>query len=207
MPPVASRLPAMLLGLYGLIWLGLAIAPVYRDDWMLENVLVVVALPVLVLAYRHRPFRDGTCVALFVFFVLHAIGAHYTYAEVPYDAWGRAVFGVSIDGWFGFERNHFDRLVHFLYGLLVTPAAIELIDAHASAKGAWRWLLVVSFMASQGSIYELLEWLAALVFGGELGMAYLGTQGDVWDGHKDMALALLGTVISASLLCRRAPRA
>lgn len=189
-----DRYRLMLFTLYLLWWLVLAIAPWYREDWLLENVLVFVLLPFVVAV--HRRLSNAAVSALFVFFVLHAVGAHYTYAEVPYDAWSEALFGQSISSLIGLERNHFDRLVHFLYGLLITPTAIELIDSRVTQRGLWRYLVPFTFMASHAAIYEVIEWLAATWFGGDLGVAYLGTQGDVWDAQKDSALAIVGALIA-----------
>jgi putative membrane protein len=199
-------LPPWLLGAFAVIWIGLAIAPRYREDWLLENVLVIIAVPVLIRGYRRLPLSNGAYVALFVFMVLHEIGAHYTYSEVPAGQWIRSLLALPADTTFGFDRNHYDRVVHFLYGLLVTPAMLEVIDARSSPTAMWRWLLTVGFMTSHSVLYELLEWVAVVLLGGDLGMAYLGTQGDEWDAHKDMLLALLGSMISATILCRRAPR-
>jgi putative membrane protein len=193
-PLAPRRLPRILLGFFAAWWLLLAIAPRYREDWLLENLLVAAALPV---AWRiHRLLPDSALLALFAFFCLHALGAHYTYSEVPYDAWSTALSGHSISELAGFERNHYDRLVHFAYGLLVTPAAVALIDARVAPRGLWRWLLPFCFMASHGAVYETIEWAAAAILGGDLGQAYVGTQGDVWDAQKDMALALLGSAIA-----------
>lgn len=192
-----------LLALYLAWWSLLAIAPSYRQDWLLENVLVFVGVPLLVVF--HRRFSDPALTCLAVFFALHALGAHYTYSEVPYDAWWRAAFGESLNAQLGFERNHYDRLVHFLYGLLVTPAAVDLLDARAPQSGIWRWLLPFLFMTAHSTIYEVIEWSAAMAFAGDLGQAYLGTQGDVWDAQRDSALAMLGAVIALALL-RRRPR-
>ena len=194
--PASTRtVPAVLLAVYGLIWGALAVAPKHRADWWLENVLVFVAIPLLVWASSRLRLRDRSYAALFVFFVFHAIGSHYTYSEVPIDAWCEAWFGFSPSAVFGFERNHYDRLVHFLYGLLATPAVLDIVDARAPTTRLWRWLLAVGFVTSHSLLYELIEWGAALVFGGDLRMAFLGTQGDVWDAQKDMALALLGSKV------------
>jgi putative membrane protein len=197
---LSSRVPAILLAVFAIIWGALAIAPKHRADWWLENVLVFVAIPLLVWSSSRLRLRDRSYVALFVFFVFHAIGSHYTYSEVPIDAWCQAWFGFSPDAAFGFERNHYDRLVHFLYGLLAIPAALDIVDARAPTTRLWRWLLAVGFVTSHSLLYELIEWGAAVVFGGDLRMAFLGTQGDVWDAQKDMALALLGSVIAATAL-------
>jgi putative membrane protein len=90
--------------------------------------------------------------------------------------------------------------VHFLYGVLVTPAAFELLQARAGLRGSWRWFLTFMFMAAQAGLYEIIEWGAAAVFGGDLGMAYLGTQGDEWDSQKDSGLMVLGCLIALVLL-------
>lgn len=194
------RFPLALLGAYAAFWTALALRPWYREDWLLENVLVFIALPVLVATAPRLRFTNATYGALCAFLVLHAIGAHYTYSLVPYDDWARAIGGGTLNGIFGWERNHYDRLVHFAYGLLVTPAAVELFRAVAPPRGPWRVLLPVLFVMSHSTIYELVEWSAAVVFGGDLGAAYLGTQGDPWDAQRDMALATLGSVVTIAWL-------
>lgn len=178
----------------------LAIHPLYPRDWALENLIVLLTLPVLGYGYRRLRFSNASYFALFVLYVVHEVGAHYTYAEVPFDRWTMELFGFSITEHFGFSRNHYDRLVHFLYGLLVTPAVVELLAARAQPRGIWRWILPVSFVLSHAALYELLEWAAASLFGGDLGQAYLGTQGDPWDAHQDILLALLGSMAAMPLL-------
>jgi putative membrane protein len=185
-----------LLALFAVLWLALAIEPRFRQDWALENVLVVVAVPMLIWQYRHWwQFTLPAYVSLFVFFTLHVIGAHYTYSEVPYDVWSQSLTGHSLDRALGFSRNHYDRFVHFAYGLLLALPSVELLDRRAPPRGLWRWLLPILFVSSHSVIYEMIEWGAAAIFGGDLGVAYLGTQGDEWDAQKDMFLASLGAVI------------
>ena len=195
-----SAYATRLLVLYLTGWTALAIAPWYRADWALENVLVLIALPILFMT--HRLLSRAALTAVFVFMLLHAVGAHYTYAEVPYDAWWSRITGHSLNSILGLERNHFDRMVHFLYGLLVTPAMIQLLDARMLLRGLWRYLIPFTFMAAQAGLYEIIEWAAAEVFGGELGQAYLGTQGDEWDSQKDSALMVLGAMIAIVLVRR-----
>lgn len=197
-----TRYPATLLALFGAWWLVLAIAPHFRQDWLLENILVFAAVPVLVLTYGNLRFSNTAYTCLFVFFALHELGAHYTYSLVPYDDWSRALIGRSISELAGAERNHFDRAIHFLYGVLVTPAVVELFAAKAPPKGVWRFLMPLFFMNSHAVIYETIEWLAAEAFGGDLGTAYLGTQGDPFDAQKDMALAFLGSVLTLPVVLR-----
>ncbi len=146
----------VLLAIYAALWFALAIAPKYREDWLLENLLVAIALPWLVHAYRRQPFSDLAYACLFVFLVLHAIGAHYTYSEVPYDDWWRTITGTSIDERLGWRRNHFDRLAHAAYGLLIAPAAVELIGCAAAPRDIWQWLLPWSFLCAHSVLYELI---------------------------------------------------
>jgi putative membrane protein len=193
-------LPLLLLGLFLAAAATLAVAPYDREDWLLENAVVAVAVPLLVWGFRTLRFSNASYAALFVFLLLHEIGAHYTYSQVPYDSALAALSGFSVDHAFGFSRNQFDRFVHFMYGLLVTPAAAELFALRAPSRGAWRRILPVSFVMSHSVLYELLEWAAALIFGGDLGVAYLGTQGDVWDAQKDMALVAAGSIVAMALL-------
>lgn len=181
------------------IWALLAIDPVYRQDWALENALVLIAVPLLARFGPGLRFSNATYTCLFLFFSLHLVGAHYTYSEVPYMNWYETLSSRSFAGDFGTGRNHFDRLVHFLYGLLMARPSIELLAARAPPSGFWRWLLPVLFLTSHSVIYELIEWGAALLFGGDLGVAYLGTQGDIWDSQKDMALASFGAMLGVSL--------
>lgn len=197
---IGNCLPPVLLIAFAAAWLALAIAPRYRQDWLLENVLVLVALPLLVASYRRLRFTNASYLALFAFFLLHEIGAHYTYSEVPYDAWLAAHVGFSPNHYFGWTRNEYDRFVHAMYGLLLTPVADELFAARAPPRGIWRWILPVSFIMSHSLIYELVEWFAAVRFGGNLGMAYLGSQGDPWDAQRDMLMASLGSVLAMAII-------
>ncbi len=185
-----------LLLVFLVVFVGLGLDPTSRSDWLLENFLTVLALAWAIWWYRRTPLSNLACTLLFVFGVLHEIGAHYQYSEVPYETWVAALCeDCSLDALFGFQRNQFDRLVHFLYGLLITPVAAEMIVSRVRLRGFWLFVLPVTFMMSHSLIYELIEWLAASVVAPEVGQAYLGTQGDVWDAQKDMSLATLGSLI------------
>jgi len=175
----------LLLGLYLVWWTVMAIEPKYRDDWLIENVLVFISVPALIWGYRRLRFSNFCYTLLFFFFCFHTLGSHYTYSEVPYAQW----LGWDLEG-----RNHYDRLVHFLFGLLIIPVVIELFEVKAALKGVWRHIVPVTFIMAHSELYEIIEWQAAEVFGGDLGQAFLGTQGDVWDAQKDSLLAALGAV-------------
>lgn len=127
---------------------------------------------------------------------LHALGAHYTYALVPYDQWWQALTGHSFNSMMGWERNNYDRMVHFSYGLLLAYPIREIFLHVVEVRGVWAYVLPLDVTLSTSALYELIEWGAAVYFGGRLGAAYLGAQGDVWDAQKDMALATLGAAVA-----------
>lgn len=177
-------------------WVVLAIDPLNRNAWVLENMLLFLVVPVLALTYQRFPFSKVSYTLLFIFGGLHMVGAHYTYSEVPYDSWFTFFTGRSLNELLGWQRNNFDRIVHFSYGLLLAYPIREVYLRIAGVRGFWGYGLPLSFIMSTSMIFELAEWGVATVFGGDLGMAYLGTQGDVWDAHKDMALASVGALIT-----------
>jgi putative membrane protein len=195
----SRRFPLTLLVLLAILGSALGIAPHYRDDWLLENLLAAVAVLVLVLSARAFPLSNISYGLIFVYLVLHEVGAHYTYSEVPYDAWFASVTGRGLNELLGLERNHYDRLVHFSYGFLLAYPVRELFVRVADARGFWGYALPLDVVMSTSMLYELIEWAAAEVLGGELGVAYLGTQGDQWDAQKDMLLATTGAALSLGL--------
>jgi len=186
----------VLLAVLTVWWIALAIEPLDRHDWLLENALLALAVVLLVATYRRFPLSRISYTLILVFLCLHTLGAHYTYAEVPYDGWWASLSGVTFNALVGWERNNFDRIVHFSYGLLLAYPIRELFLRVAGVRGFWGYFLPLDLTMSTSMLFELIEWLVAEAFGGELGVAYLGTQGDVWDAHKDMALASLGALIA-----------
>jgi putative membrane protein len=170
--------------------------PASRGTWLLENLLVFALVTLLALGYRRFPLSRLSYGMIFVFLTLHEVGAHYTYSLVPYDAAWQRLFGWSLDAALGFERNHFDRVIHFAYGLLFFYPVREVFLRIVDVRGVWGYVLPLDVVMSTSMIYELIEWGAATTFGGDVGQAYLGTQGDVWDAHKDMALATLGAMVA-----------
>ncbi|MDX3904421.1 MAG: DUF2238 domain-containing protein [Pigmentiphaga sp.] len=185
-----------LAAVFVVVWAALAIHPLDRSAWVLENALVIGFFAGLVVSWRYFRFSRLSYTLIFVFLCLHAIGAHYTYAKVPYDAWWQALTGRSFNSLWGWERNNFDRIVHFSYGLLLAYPIREVFLRVADAKGFWGYFLPLDFTLSTSALFELFEWAAAEIFGGDLGVAYLGTQGDIWDAHKDMTLAASGAVLA-----------
>jgi putative membrane protein len=200
----------LLAALFGLIWIALAIAPLYRHDWMLENLLVVIGAGFFVYWRRSIQLSKLSMTLVFIFLVLHEIGSHYTYSEVPYNNWTRTLFGTSLNEMLGLERNHFDRLVHFSYGFLLAYPMREIYIRKGWLHGRLTYTFPVVITLGISAFFEMLEWGAAITVGSELGTAYLGTQGDVWDAQKDMALAGLGaalTMIATFIALRKNPPA
>ncbi len=184
-----DRVPLGCLLVFGVVWSSLAVAPSYRDAWLLENLLNFIAVPTLVLTYRRFRFSDRAYVQMTGFLLLHAVGSHYTYSEVPAGAWVQDLLGLS--------RNHYDRLVHFAFGALMLRPLRELSLGTAVGLGpiALAWLGVAGIAACSVA-YETLEWLTAITVDPDAGTAFLGTQGDPWDAQKDSALACAGALLA-----------
>jgi len=187
---VLHALIAWLLG----FWVLTAIGPFDRRDWLLENILVFVYAGLLVVTYRRFAFSNASYALFAIFMSLHLVGAHYTYSETPVGFWIQSALGL--------ERNPYDRIAHFSFGLLVVPAFREVLLRAAGVRASWSWFLAVAGIVAFGSMYEVLEGVAAMIVEPELGTAFLGTQGDEWDAQKDTGVALLGAV--SSMLFMRA---
>lgn len=185
---------------YAVLWAALAVHPFDRADWLLENVLVAALFAGLAGIRRWFRFSNASLMLILLFLALHTIGSHYTYSEVPYDLWWQALTGHTLNSVLGWERNNFDRVVHFSYGLLLAYPIREFFLRIVEVRGFWAYFLPLDFTLSTSALYELLEWAAATLFGGDLGMHYLGTQGDIWDAHKDMGLAALGALLAMLII-------
>jgi putative membrane protein len=190
------RYPRLLFALLTTCSILLGIAPYDRADWLLENALLFGGVVVLVATRRALPLSRVSYTLIFLLLCLHALGAHYTYSLVPYDAWVEALTGRTLSSLTGWDRNHYDRLVHFAYGLFLAYPAREVFLRVANVRGFWGYFLPLDVVMATSMLYELIEWAAASAFGGNLGVAYLGTQGDPWDSQKDMALATIGAVVA-----------
>ena len=183
-----DRYPLVLLYIFIAAFVVLGIAPADRLVWFAESVLVVVALPIFILTFRNLRFSNLSYTALFLFLVLHAIGAHFTYTEVP------LLECLQVG------RNPYDRIVHFMYGFLMAPLAVELLAAKAPPRGIWVYLLPVLFLSSHAAIFEVIEWAFVAMLGPEQAEQYLCMQGDVWDAQKDMILAMVGAALGVAVV-------
>lgn len=182
-----NRLLQGLVVAYAAFWVAMAIAPLSRYDWLLENILVFVSVGALVVTYRWFALSDLSYVLIFAFLILHGVGAHYTYAKVPLGFWMQDAWELS--------RNHFDRIVHFAFGLLLAYPVREVFLRMVHARGFWAYYLPLDVTLAFSALFEVIEsWVARLV-DPQLGDEYLGTQGDIWDAQKDMTAALIGGIL------------
>jgi putative membrane protein len=163
------------------------INPVKLEYWALENILTIIFLAVLIVTRNQIQLSKTAYTLIFLFLALHITGSHYAYS-VPLFADLQEAMDLS--------RNHFDRVVHFAFGLLLTYPLYELIVIKANISKINAAVMAFALINTFSLAYELIEWLVALVVDPEAGSAFLGAQGDEWDAQKDMALALLGSLIA-----------
>lgn len=199
-PTSCSRLQLLLLLTLAVLTLALGWAPLDRFTWTIEQLLVIIAVLGVVLVQRRLRLSASASLQLFGFLVLHQIGAHYTYSRVPYDDAWQALTGYRLTEALDLQRNHYDRLVHFAYGLLLARPIREVVQGLTGLRG-WRSAYVaLEFILASSAGYELMEWLGADLLAGDAAEAFVGAQGDPWDAQKDMALAFVGALLS--LVCR-----
>jgi len=172
--------------LFTLTWVWAAIEPLDYDDWLLENILVFILIALIFFTGRYFEFSILSYTFITIFMILHVIGSHYTYAEVPW--------GVTLGEWLGTQRNMYDRLVHLLFGILFVYPVREMSVRIAKTKGFWGYFVPFMIISSFAGFYEIVEWAAASVVDPEAGAAFLGSQGDIWDAQKDMLLAIVGSL-------------
>ena len=179
-------LRASLLAVVLLVLAWSAIRPHDYLTWLLEVFPALIGI-VILLATRNRfPLTPILYIALAIHAIVLAVGGHYTYAEVPLGFWMQEAFG--------FTRNHYDRIGHFLQGFVPALIAREIfIRQNVVNSRRWLAVIVVAICLAVSSLYELLEFATAVI-GGAKSDAFLGTQGDVWDTQKDMLMALIGAV-------------
>ncbi len=190
----ANYEPIGLLAIGAVVFAWSAVAPADRMTWWMEVAPVLIVAPVLVLSARRFPLTPLLYRLILVHAVVLMVGGHYTYARVPVGFW--------VADWFELSRNHYDRLGHLLQGFVPAMAAREiLIRRTPLVPGGWSALLALCVALSVSAFYELLEWWAALWFGGSAEQ-FLATQGDVWDTQWDMFMALCGAIAALLLLSR-----
>ena len=186
-----------------LAWILLVVATVagsigaeFPEQMFLQHVPTVLVILLLPIVASRVPLTTSAFMCVVLFMLLHVVGARYIYSYVPYDQWSEQFFGVSISQKFGFERNHFDRLVHFAFGTLAVRPAWEVFTKTFAAPPKFAFYGTVEFVLAISLLYELFEWGLTLVLSPADAGAYNGQQGDIWDAHRDMSMALLGSVFA-----------
>lgn len=198
---MADRLPMLL---FVLFWAVTCLDPPYPGELVLQHIPTAIALVALGWGHRRLELSRSSVRLVLLFMALHALGARYLYSYVPYDDWSMVLCGRPISSRFGFTRNHYDRLVHFAYGLLLYLPLGEVISRTLKPRPAWSGVLAVQGILATSAAYEIIEWCVALTFAPEWSEHYNGQQGDIWDAQKDMALAAAGALVA--LLCDQCRR-
>jgi len=180
-----------LIGIYLVEFIILAFDPVDRATWFVENLTVWILLSIILGLYVIKiRFSNLAYAFMFVLIYLHTIGGHWTFAMVPFD-W--------VTDFFGFERNHFDRIAHFSVGFYAFAIAEWLWNKKLVANKFLLFTYPVFAIATVAMSYELIEWIYAALANPEAGIAYLGSQGDIWDAQKDMLADTLGAIFATSV--------
>ncbi len=189
-PFLRQRLHIAYAILFVIFWIYTGLTTPDLTNWLLENTLTLSLIIFLIAFYNIFRFSDTSYTLIFLFLLLHVYGSQYQYAENPFGDWLKQTYSL--------QRNHYDRLVHFGFGLLLAYPLHEILAFGFKAKRFPSYLMPVEIILSLSAVYEIVEWIVAdVVFkNDEQGLIYLGAQGDVWDAQKDMALALLGAAIT-----------
>jgi putative membrane protein len=187
-----KRLLGGLLLWYAVLSIWTAYAPADRQFWLLSSILPGLFVLVLIGTHRLVPLSPASYVLITMFLTLHMVGARYTYAQVPAGAWLEHALPLG--------RNQYDRIVHFSFGFLLTYPIEELFRLTVPLHGWLLYYLPVMTVLGLSGLWEIIESWVARVVHPELGITYLGSQGDVWDAQKDMAAALYGALLCMGLL-------
>jgi putative membrane protein len=193
---VASRASAFkpwLLGGFVALWIASCIDPPWPHELILQHIPTVIAIALLITLDRYQPLSLASFTAVLAFLSLHLLGARYLYSNVPYREWFDALVGGTSSS-IHWQRNHYDRLVHFCYGLMLVLVVREVLDKSLALPRGWGVPMAIGAILASSALYELLEWLVAVALSPDQAEAYNGQQGDMWDAQKDMALALAGAI-------------
>lgn len=186
---LADRYPYLLAGVFVAFFVWLGIEPASRTVWIAEVVPIVIVFVVLVSTFGSFRFSNVAYTLMAVWLFWHTIGAHYTFARVPFE-WAERLVGSG--------RNDFDRVAHFSVGFYAYPMMEWLLrKRHCGPVTAAFFALFLIMSVAAG--YEIIEWWYAVGEGGAAGVDFLGSQGDVWDAQKDMLSDTLGAVAAIVL--------
>ena len=180
------RMPHVLLLIYVTLFTILAFSPYDRSVWWAENIPIMVIVLGISITYKYHAFSPLSYVFMFCLIVLHTIGGHYTFERVPFDL---------VTDFFGFSRNHYDRIAHFTVGFYAYPIAELLLSKRLVTSRIILFLFPIFSIFTVAGGYEIIEWLYAISAEESAGLAVLGSQGDIWDAQKDMLADGLGAIV------------
>lgn len=172
------------------------VRPIYPNEQVLQHVPTLLTLCLLAVDCRWGKLTTATFLCTIAFLWLHILGARYIYSYVPYDQWCSSIFGFTISERFHLHRNHYDRLVHFAFGWLCLLASFSTIDRMGLLSRTQNLLFSFCIAATFSGVYEVFEWVLAVVMSPQTAEAYNGQQGDLWDAQKDIALAMMGSILA-----------
>lgn len=171
------------------------IKPIWPQEQALHNSLSVIAFMALAWYNKTYQMSRGQFGLICLFLIVHSIAARWLYSYVPYEQWFADLTGQSFKVLFHTERNHTDRLIHFLYGVCFTPTLISYFQQRYQLNTNTAYKLSLMMIMVTSLCYEWFEWLIAITLSPEQAEAYNGQQGDMWDAHKDMLLATIGCLV------------
>jgi putative membrane protein len=178
-----------------------SINPLEYTSYGLHQIGTVLMLMVLIICFKKIGLSFNAFCLYILFLLIHILGAHYLYSYVPYSDWTMHLFGFNLDQSMGWTRNMYDRLVHISYGLFLYPFFYRLFQVwFPQISSTQRFWLVVQFVMATSLIYEWIEWLIAIGLSPEEAENYNGQQGDIWDAHKDMLVATIGSMITGAFM-------
>jgi len=190
-----NKYPLLLLAIVLVFWVWSGIGPHdTRLTWVLETLPFMIALPIMLVTYRRFPLTNLTYTLIAVHAMILMLGGHYSYAKVPLGFW--------MEDWFGWTRNNYDKIGHFMQGFGPAICVREILVRTSPLKsGKWLDFMSISVPLAFSALYEIIEWLASLSNPTDT-EAFLGTQGYVWDTQTDMFWCLIGSVVAVILLTR-----
>jgi putative membrane protein len=191
----SKRYQVSLLAVVLAFWAWSGIKPLdTRLTWVLETLPFMIALPVMLLTYKKFPLTNLAYTLIAIHAMILMLGGHYSYAKVPIGFW--------MEDWFGWTRNNYDKIGHFMQGFGPAIYSREIIARTSPLKrGKWLGFMSVAVPLAFSALYEIFEWLASLSNPADT-EAFLGTQGDIWDTQSDMLWCLIGSIVALILLTR-----
>lgn len=196
---LGDRWNRTILVLFLALWAISCIRAPYPEFIVLQHVPTVLAVVGLVIADRRLQIGRVSFTLVVLFLLLHVLGARYIYSYVPYDDWSQRLLGFRLNERFSLVRNHYDRLVHFCFGLLLIWPAWRLFERYARLSPLTSAVMGLTCILAMSAVYEIIEWALAMALAPDWAEAYNGQQGDIWDAQWDMALAALGGLVGITL--------